>query len=244
MLAEAERTMAEPCPRLARSRRVRTSHCIAISTLSLVACLATPPARAQEARWSLGVTGGTLGVGPQLGFRPSANFGARLNAGFLSVGRDEEIDDIRYDGDLQLDSVGAMLDWYPTGGGLRVSIGGRINNNEVDLVGRPGRSVTVGNTTYTPAQIGTLEGTAAVDDFAPQLTIGYGGTLGKGFTVGAEIGVLWQGQPQIDDLRATGLLASTPQLQADIAREEREIEDELDDYELWPILQVEFLYRF
>jgi hypothetical protein len=52
-------------------------------------------------------------------------------------------------------------------------------------------------------------GTVTTDDFAPQLTIGYGGTLAKGFTLGAEIGVLWQGQPQIDDLRATGLLAST-----------------------------------
>jgi hypothetical protein len=55
-------------------------------------------------------------------------------------------------------------------------------------------------------------------------------------------GFRWQ--PQIDDLRGTGLLASTPQLQVDITREEQEIGKELDDYELWPILQVEFLYRF
>ena len=168
----------------------------------------------------------------------------RANATFLGVGRDEEIDDIDYDGDLDLNSFGALLDWYPTGGGFRVSIGGRINNTEIGIVGRPATSVTVGDTTYAPEQIGSLSGTVTTDDFAPQLTIGYGGTLAKGLTLGAEIGVLWQGQPQIDNLRATGLLASTPQLQVDIEREQQEIENELDDYELWPILQVEFLYRF
>jgi hypothetical protein len=125
-----------------------------------------------------------------------------------------------------------------------MSLGGRVNNTDIDLVGRPSTNVTVGNTTYTPQQIGTLSGTVTTDDFAPLLSFGYGGKLGEGFTFGAEIGVLWQGEPEIGNLRGTGLLASTPQLQADIEREEREIEDELSDYDMWPILQVEFQYRF
>jgi hypothetical protein len=168
----------------------------------------------------------------------------RANAAFLTYSRDEEIDDIEYDGDLELNSFGAAVDWYPMGGGFRVSIGGRFNNNEIDLVGAPTTSVTVGGATYTPQQVGTLSGTVSTDDFAPALTIGYGGTLAKGFTLGAEVGVLWQGEATIDNLRATGLLAGSPQLQADIEREEQRIQDELDDYELWPVLQVEFLYRF
>lgn len=202
------------------------------------------PAIAQDSRWSVGVTGGTLGVGPQVALRPTPHFGLRANAGFLSVSRDEEVDDINYDGELDLNSYGAMLDWFPTGGGLRISLGGRVNNTEIDLVGRPTTNVTVGNTTYTPQQIGTLAGTVTTDDFAPMLTIGYGGTLAEGFTIGAELGVLWQGEPEIDDLRGTGLLANASQFQADLEREEREIEDDLSDYDLWPILQIEFLYRF
>jgi hypothetical protein len=223
---------------------MKTSTRVAIVGMGFAGGLATAPAIGAEGQWSVGVTGGSLGIGPQLSYRPNDHVGVRANGTFLGVGRDEEIDDIDYDGDLDLNSFGALLDWYPTGGGFRVSIGGRINNTEIGIVGLPTTSVTVGDTTYTPEQIGTLSGTVTTDDFAPQLTIGYGGTLAKGFTLGAEIGVLWQGQPHIDDLRATGLLASTPQLQVDIRREEQEIEKELDDYELWPILQVEFLYRF
>jgi hypothetical protein len=223
---------------------VNTALRFALSGIATVASTLATAATAQDSRWSVGLIGGTLGIGPQVAFRPNAHFGVRANAGFLSVSRDEEVDDIDYDGELDLNSYGAMLDWFPTGGGLRISLGGRVNNTEIDLVGRPTTSVTVGNTTYTPQQIGTLSGTVTTDDVAPLLTIGYGGTLAQGFTIGAEIGVLWQGEPEIGDLRSTGLLASTPQLQADIEREEREIEDDLSDYDLWPILQVEFLYRF
>jgi hypothetical protein len=223
---------------------MKSSTCSALIGMGLAGCLATAPVTAQEGRWTLGLTGGSLGVGPQLSYRPNDHVGVRANATFLSFSRDEGIDDIDYDGDVDLSSFGALLDWYPTGGGLRVSVGGRINRNEIGIVGRPTTSVTIGDTTYTPQQIGTLSGTVTTDDFAPQLTIGYGGTLAKGFTLGAEIGLLWQGQPQIDNLRATGLLANVPQVQADIEREEQEIEAEIDDYELWPILQVEFLYRF
>jgi hypothetical protein len=217
---------------------------IALTWFVLGSCAAIAPVTAQERSWTLGVTGGTLGVGPELAYRLGPRVGMRANAGFLSVSRNEEVDDIDYDGDLKLNSFGAMVDWYPTGGGLRLSAGARINNNEIEIVGSPTTSVTVGGNTYTPQQVGTLSGTLAGDDFVPVLTLGYGGTLAQGFTLGAELGVMWQGKMKIDNLRTTGLLASAAQFQADVEREEQSIEDELDGYELWPILQIEFLYRF
>ena len=221
----------------------KTSKWLAILGMSVAACMSMP-ASAQEGQWSLGLTGGTLGAGPELSYRASTHLGLRVNAGFLSVSRDEEVDDIDYDAKLDLNSYGGMIDWYPTGGGFRISLGGRVNNNEINLKGTPTTSVTVGNTTYTPQQVGTLAGTLTTDEFAPTLTLGYGGTIATGFTLGVEAGVMWQGKPKIDNLRATGLLANTQQFQADIQREQREIESDLDGYELWPILQVEFLYRF
>jgi hypothetical protein len=223
---------------------MRTSTRAAVMCMVLGGSAVLPVAAQEQQQWSLGVTGGTLGVGPQVTYRAGANFGVRANATFLSFSRDEEIDDIEYNGDAQLRSFGAMLDWFPTAGGLRVSLGGRINETEIDLMATPASSVTVGSTTYTPQQVGSLAGDVTVDEFAPMLTIGYGGQIGPGFTFGAEIGVMWQGAPTIDNLRATGPLAGTALLQADIEREEQRIEAELDDYQLWPIAQLEFQYRF
>ena len=51
--------------------------------LAIVASTLATPAIAQESRWSVGLTGGTLGAGPQVAFRPSPHFGLRANAGFL-----------------------------------------------------------------------------------------------------------------------------------------------------------------
>jgi hypothetical protein len=211
-------------------------------------CAAVVSAVAQEnarrGTWSVGLTGGTLGGGPEVSYRAGTHLGLRANAAFLTFSHDEDIDDIDYDADMRLRSFGAMLDWYPVGGGFRISAGGRINDNEIAIFGAPGRNVRIGDTTYTPAQVGSLSGKVTTEDFSPMLTLGFGGTLAKGFTVAFEAGVMWQGEPRIDDLQATGSFASLSQFQADLEQEEQRIEDDVDDYQLWPIAQIELLYRF
>src|SRR5262245_25666566 len=117
----------------------------ALVGITLAALAVTLPAAADEGEWTLGVSGGTLGVGPELAYRFKPHFGLRANAGFFSHSDTDELDDIEYDADLKLNSYGAMLDWYPMGGGFRISIGGRVNNNEIDLEGRPTTNVEIGN---------------------------------------------------------------------------------------------------
>jgi hypothetical protein len=199
-----------------------------------------------DSQWIAGVSGGTLGIGPEVSYRFSPHLGIRANAAFLSYNDSDEIDEVDYDAELKLNSYGVLLDWYPTGGGLRISLGGRFNNNDVELEGRPATNVEIGNQTFTPQQVGVLTGTiAGENDFAPTLTLGYGGTLAQGFTMGVEVGVVAQGSPKINNLRATGgTFSNNPILQSQLAAEEQNIEDDADNYEYWPVLQVHFLYRF
>ena len=83
------------------------------------ALVAAMPAFAQDTGgFQVGLTGGTLGIGPEIGFRTPA-FGVRGNATFLGLGREVESDGVVYDGDLRLRSFGGMLDFYPGGGGFR-----------------------------------------------------------------------------------------------------------------------------
>ena len=97
---------------------------------------------------------------------------------------------------------------------------------------------------YTPAQVGTVSGTVKGNDFAPTVSLGYGGTLAKGFTIGAELGVMFQGSPKIQNYQATGLLASNPAFQSDLQIERARVEDKVHSYQYWPIAQIELLYRF
>ncbi|MFO7275858.1 MAG: hypothetical protein DIU56_002385 [Pseudomonadota bacterium] len=205
----------------------------------------TTPAMAADGAWSFGVTAGTYGAGAELGFRPAERFGLRVNGGFFSYDHEVDVDDIGYDGELDLNSFGLMLDWYPLGGRFRISAGGRFNDNEIAVHATPATNVTVGDVVFTPAEVGSLSGTITTDSFAPALTLGWGGKLKPGFTMSFEVGVMLQGSPKIENLRSTGgLLSNDPALLAELRREELRVEEEARDFKYWPILQLSFLYRF
>jgi hypothetical protein len=222
-----------------------------ISIIGLAAVLAATPALAQDAGASQGdsrvtaaVSGGTLGIGPELGFRVSDSFGVRANAMFLGFGTDFDSDGVEYEGNLNLESYGAMVDVYPFGGSFRVSAGARINKNRGRVTATPTGPVEVGETTYTPAQIGTLRGRAEVKDFAPALTLGWGGSNRRGFLFGFDAGVLFQGGVRIRQFTASGSSANDPNFRASLEQERREIQEDVDDYKLYPIVQLTLGYRF
>ena len=207
--------------------------------------LSTAGAARADGTLTLGLTGGTLGIGPELSFRPIENFGVRGNVTWLGFELSEDVDDIEYDGDLGLLSVGAMADWYPFDGGLRISAGVRWNGNDLRLSARPANAVTVGGVTYTPAEIGRLAGTVDANAVAPLVTLGWGGRLRSGLSVGVEAGFAYQGALKISDLRARGgTLEGDPGLLADLEDEEARIEREVESYKYLPVLQVMLLYRF
>lgn len=209
----------------------------------LVAGAAAAPAMA-EGNMAVGLTAGTLGIAPEFSLRFSERAGVRVNGGFYTHKHNDEIDDIDYDARLKLNSVGAALDWYPLAGGFRASVGARVNGNKIELTGTPTEAVEIGNATFTPSQVGTLSGTIKTRRFAPTASIGYGGTVAKGFTLAAELGVVMQGSPRINELRASGTLASDPAFLAQLENERLSIEDDADDFKLWPIVQIGFHYRF
>ena len=205
---------------------------------------AATAAAAADGRWSVGVSGGTLGISPEVGYRFSQHGGLRLNGGFFDYDSNEEVDDINYDGTLKLNSVGLLADWYPFGGRFRVSAGARSNKNEVTLVATPTANVEIGDQTYTPAQVGQLNGGVDFKNFTPQLTLGWGGKLAKGFTVGLEAGVLMQGSPKFSLTSTGGTLSSNSTFLAELEQERLQAEEDAEDYKLWPVLQLHFMYRF
>lgn len=191
-------------------------------------------------RLTASVSAGSLGVGPELAYRLSDTIGIRGNASLLSVSHDFDSDDLTYDGKVKLRSAGVMLDVYPFGGGFRISGGARINGNKGRVIAAPTSAVTINGTSYTPAQIGTLRGKAEVKDFAPALTLGYGGGMGRGFAFGVEAGALFQGKVKMRNFTSSSGLVSA----ADLEAERQSIQDDVDDYKLYPILQFSLGYRF
>lgn len=196
-----------------------------------------------NARLSVGLTGGTLGIGPEVGYRVSEMFGVRANATFLNISRGIDSSGINYDGKAKLKSGGVMVDVYPFGGGFRLSGGLRINGNEARVVATPTTSVQVGNNNYQPQEIGTLRTETDLKSLAPTLTVGYGGGLSKGLVFGIEGGAMFQGKMKIKPLTYTGNVALGT-IATDLENERREIEDDIDGFKVYPILQLTLGYRF
>lgn len=193
---------------------------------------------------TVAATAGSLGIGPEVGYRPTPLLGVRGSASLLSFSHDVDVDDINYHGDLKLKSYGANADVYPFRNGFRLSAGFRVSRNKVKLDASPSGPIIVGNTTYTPEQIGMLKGIVRAKKFAPTFTAGYSSNLRKGLVWSLDAGVMLHGKPRIGALTATGLLASSPNLQQDLIREQGEIDRKIDDYKVYPIVQVSLGYAF
>lgn len=194
--------------------------------------------------WSVGVSGGTIGISPEVGYRFNRAVGVRVNGGFYSYSDDEEIDDIDYDGKLKLKSYGAMVDFYPFGGSFRLSAGLRSSKNRINLSAVPTAPVEIGDEEYSPAEIGRLDGAVRFKKTAPTLTLGYGGKLKPGFTVGFEAGVMFQGAPKMSLSASGGSLSSDPAFLEELENERAQAEDDASDFKVWPVLQLHFKYRF
>jgi hypothetical protein len=223
---------------------MRTASVLAGLALAATATLAPGLASAQPFELDyVGVRGGSLGLGAEVGFELIPSLSLRLVGNTFDFGYDTEASGVRYDGDLSLGSLGAQLDFKPIPlVPIYVTGGYFLNSNEIAVTGRPTTPTQIGNTVYTPAQIGTLTSTVSFDDTAPYLGLGVRFGLGPA-QVALEAGGYRQGEAR-SVLRATGLLASDPAFAADLVREARALEDELDEFEVYPVLNLSLRYKF
>lgn len=203
--------------------------------------LASAPVLAEsDGRISVGVTAGTLGIGPEVSYRASEKIAVRGNITFFSISRDFDSDDVTYSGKVKLKSGGLMLDFHPGGSGFRISAGARVNGNRAEVVATPTAPVTINGTTYSPAQIGTLRGRGDTKSLAPVLTIGYGGRAKSGIAFGVEAGAMFQGAVRVQPFTASG----TGVAAADLASEQRSLQDDVRRFKVYPVLQLSLGYRF
>lgn len=221
-------------------------------SLGVMIALGAAPALA-ETKWGVIGQVGTLGfgVGVAAGLNESINIRAGLNAydyDYTSITFDIEGFYIAVDHtnvETSLDTLGGFVDWFVFKGSFRLTGGVVSNGNEATLSGTPTGSRTIGDNTYTPAEVGTLSGLVDFDSTAPYLGIGWGNAAGKDkkFHFMFDLGVLLQGSAQVD-LSANGTLASDPTFQADLQKLEDNWQQDLEYLELYPVLSAGIAYRF
>jgi hypothetical protein len=209
-----------------------------------LALLALPASAALADGHAVGLKVGALGLGAEYTHELTDRIALRGALYGSELGFDAEESGIDYEFDVVWDSLSAGVDFHPLKSALRLSIGILKNDNALELVSRPTGNVTVGDTTYTPSQIGTLTGSMQFDGTATFAGVGWDWSRGKRlFGMSLDLGVVDQGNPVVT-LQGNGTLLGNPSFEQDIKAEEAELAGEASDLDLVPFLSVGFQFRF
>ena len=170
----------------------------------------------------------------------------RAGGNYLAVDEDVDVDDITYAGELDLSGLGAFVDLHPFGGGFFVSGGAMSGSKRIDLTASSTVPVEIGGVIFTPEEYGQLNGEVSFEDVGPFAGIGFDTTFQGdghwGLSVMAGAALFGSGEVTLES--EGGTLSSDPMLQAELEAEADKIEDEIEDYELYPVLQLGLSYRF
>jgi hypothetical protein len=177
--------------------------------------------------FGVGVRAGTTGLGADVAWGIAPTLSARLGYSGGSFGYDVDTDQVNYDGDVKLSNVNALLDFAPLGPLFRISGGFIFNDNKVDV-----------RSTNLPG--GSLSGSIKPDrSAAPYLGIGYGRVSGTGINFYADFGIMFQGSPRVSlnaNCNAPGPECTA--LQNRIAAEQVRLQDEVDRFKYYPVLNI------
>lgn len=198
---------------------------------------------------SLGVKGGTLGGGVEVGIDLSDYFALRGGVNYVSFDVDATISKIDYTFEPEFFNGSLLVDWHPFTNAFRVTAGAYLNNNTVDVNGTYRKDLIPEEfKRYADlVDLAHVKGTVDYNTFAPYVGLGWtSNKTGKGWGVNIDLGVMFQGAPKVSDLYIDDPwgIGDNSAVSTFLEEERLEIQDELDKYEYYPVASIELTYKF
>ena len=207
----------------------------------LLASFHAGPALAQRVAPSVHV--GTLGLGARVTTSLGGWINLRGGIDFVPLDIQVEEEDVDFDVRFPSPSMTALLDLHPGGSGFRLSAGALYFWRVPGIEGTPTDVVELGDSEYTPAQVGTIQGSLGTSRFAPYVGLGVGDALGAGFSFALDIGAAFHGTPDFN-YEATGPVSNDAGFRSDLQEEAELVNDDLPGVaSLYPILNLGFGFR-
>jgi hypothetical protein len=210
---------------------MRSSRALICLFAGLLACTTSGAAE----RFGVGFKAGTLGLGIEFTGAVNRWFALRGTWNQYDTSRSFDKEAITYDGKLKVGGYGVLADFYPSHTKFRLTVGILRNRNKVDLTSTPTSDVMIGDTTYTPQEIGTIDGEMTFRSTVPYFGIGYGNAAKGPHRVGfiLDVGVEPQGSPRLT-LAASG--GGVPQ--SELQKESAKVEDDSKSFKIWPVIAL------
>jgi hypothetical protein len=221
-----------------------------------------PAATAGETgRVGVGVKFSSLGAGAEAAASITSHANVRGGFNIFRYSETFTKDSIPFNGQIVFQSIEALLDWFPFGGGFHLSPGALVyNGNQIKasttIAG--GRTFTLGGTTYMSDPTNPVSGNGKTNFYtvAPMFLIGYGNLVprsGRHFSVPVEVGFVFQGSPNVK-LNLTGSVCnpsgvacrsvSDPTIQSQVQAEQKKINNDISWTQVYPVASVGLAFKF
>ncbi|MCC5933756.1 MAG: hypothetical protein LAT75_12290 [Candidatus Cyclonatronum sp.] len=197
--------------------------------------------------FGLGVYAGTTGIGGEAATNISNDFTFRLGFSAFGLNVSETVDDdpsMDIDGKMRLNSLSALVDYFPVNGrGFKLTAGLIYHNLDVSADAIPIESYTMNKgrdneRTFAPERLGSLSMNLEYPNkLMPYLGLGFGNMVSTGspLTFMFNLGLMYSGAPKLT-MEGEGMIAPT----VDHAIS---IQEGLNVFNWYPVMQVGLSYR-
>lgn len=210
---------------------------------TLVLALLTAGNASADNNFGLGIRAGTLGLGVEGRWKPLPLVDFRVGANAYEYEDDGNQAGVNYDATLDLDTVYITANFRFPVSPFRVTVGAFSNSNEFIMASADNASFNIGGVDFSAAEVGTLTSVTSFASTSPYLGIGFDFELFGKTGLNLDLGVLWQGEPDVT-LEANGLAAGLVDFQSALETERLQLEDEMSSFKAWPVISLAFVYNF
>jgi hypothetical protein len=213
------------------------------------------PMATESKKWAVSVhtqfsTTGFVGV--DAGYMFSPNLHGRLGINTVGFSVPYSSQGIDYNASYSPTNIHLLGDYFPFGGGLRLTGGLVFQSNRFNASGNPtggSGQINLGGVNYNASQVGALEAEGSFSNsVAPYLGIGFGTPLSPGLGFNMDAGVMFAGSPTVK-LRANNISPLVPaaqqdQIRRDLAEQERRTNNDITGFNVFPVLSIGVSYSF
>lgn len=221
-----------------------------ITGMVLVFIMVSQIAVAQESDMTFGVKAGTLGGGIELAADLSEEFSLRGGLNYIKFDFDASLGGVDYTMEPDFANVSILIDYHPFSGAFRLTGGLYLTDHTVSVSGTVPRDVVPAE--YSQYAYSTdsvrLQGSVDFNEIAPYAGLGWSSGHGEsGWGVSCDFGLLFQGSATVSNLDVVTDVdygAYQSEVDAFLDEQEKEIQDELDKYEIYPVAAIMLHYSF
>lgn len=215
-------------------------------TLAALAAGAVSAAGTAQAQIAIGAGIGTTGGIAEAQVQVLPNLQLRGGYNYFQYDADDSYDDIDYTGELDLSTLAAFVDFRPFSNSFIITGGAYFGEKTLELAAVPGQTYEIGGQTYSSAQVGNLSGNVDLEDTAPFVGLGWDTTFQNDGPIGFKFiaGAMFTGSPEVNLSSTGGTLSNDATFQAELQDEEDNLEGDIDDYEVYPVVQAGITWSF